>query len=270
MEIVIFYLLIFCIGTIFGSFFTLAIHRIPLHQDITHERSYCPKCNHKLGFWDMIPILSYIILNGKCRYCKSKIRIRYLILEVITGIVFLLFAMSLNINFLEIEISKLVYLLFGLLYIVGLIIISGIDKEKHEVTKSLLLYEISIISIYMIYLYVVEKANIYRYVIYLFVIILLLIVDNIFLKKRLKNNYTINILILSIIMSVFTYEIQFIMTVIFTLLSIGINNILIKIKENKNKIVKKDKNNICEIPIAFFLICTNIIMLIVTNTLACR
>ena len=54
------YLLIFCIGTVFGSFFTLAVYRIPLRQDITHTRSYCPKCNHKISFWDMIPILSYV------------------------------------------------------------------------------------------------------------------------------------------------------------------------------------------------------------------
>ena len=49
-----FYIIIFIIGTVFGSFFTLAVYRIPLKKDITHERSFCPNCNHKLGFWDMI------------------------------------------------------------------------------------------------------------------------------------------------------------------------------------------------------------------------
>ena len=82
------YLLIFCIGTVFGSFFTLAVYRIPLRQDITHTRSYCPKCNHKLSFFDMIPILSYCFLGGKCRYCKEKIRPRYLILEILSGLIF--------------------------------------------------------------------------------------------------------------------------------------------------------------------------------------
>ena len=84
------YLLIFCMGTVFGSFFTLAVYRIPLRQDITHTRSYCPNCNHKLSFWDMIPIFSYIFLGGKCRYCKKEIRIRYLLLEVLSGVVFVL------------------------------------------------------------------------------------------------------------------------------------------------------------------------------------
>ena len=45
---IILYILLFCIGTVFGSFFTLAVSRIPIGQDITHERSYCPNCNHKL------------------------------------------------------------------------------------------------------------------------------------------------------------------------------------------------------------------------------
>ena len=84
------YTLIFIIGTLFGSFSTLAVYRLPLHENITHKHSYCPKCNHKLSFFDMIPILSYVFLGGKCRYCKSKIRIRYLLLEILTGVIFLL------------------------------------------------------------------------------------------------------------------------------------------------------------------------------------
>ena len=82
------YLYIFLIGITFGSFFTLAVYRIPLGKDITHTRSFCPNCNHKLGFWDMIPLFSYIFLGGKCRYCKQKIRPRYFILELLSGMVF--------------------------------------------------------------------------------------------------------------------------------------------------------------------------------------
>ena len=95
------YTIFFMIGAILGSFFTLAVHRIPIGQDITHERSYCPKCNHKLTFLDLIPILSYIFLGGKCRYCKNKIRPRYLILEILSGITILLFVISLKINIFQ-------------------------------------------------------------------------------------------------------------------------------------------------------------------------
>ncbi len=88
MEII-FGILIFIMGTVFGSFFTLAVYRIPLGIDITHKRSFCPKCNHRLEFIDLIPIFSYIFLKGKCRYCGEKVRIRYLLLEVLSGLVFL-------------------------------------------------------------------------------------------------------------------------------------------------------------------------------------
>ena len=69
------HIIIFIMGTVFGSFYTLAVHRIPKRQDITHTHSYCPNCNHKLGFLDLIPVFSYIFLGAKCRYCKQKIRV---------------------------------------------------------------------------------------------------------------------------------------------------------------------------------------------------
>ena len=79
------YAIIFIIGTFFGSFFTLAVYRIPKKEDILIKHSYCPNCNHKLGFFDLFPVFSYIFLGGKCRYCKDKIRPRYLILELLSG-----------------------------------------------------------------------------------------------------------------------------------------------------------------------------------------
>lgn len=80
----------FCIGTLFGSFFTLATYRIPRKQDIMVKRSYCTSCKHELGFFDLFPILSYVFLGGKCRYCKEKISIRYPLFELANGIFFLL------------------------------------------------------------------------------------------------------------------------------------------------------------------------------------
>lgn len=270
MEMIIFYMLIFCIGTLFGSFFTLAVYRIPLHQDITHKRSYCPKCNHKLAFLDMIPILSYIFLGGKCRYCKEKIRIRYLFLEVFTGIVFTLFTMSININIYNLEISKLIYLVFGMLYFVGLIIIAGIDKEKHNVNKSVLIYQLVVVTTYMIYLYIIENVSMYRYVIYLAVLTILLILDIFVLRKKLKTSYPIGILILSILMASFTYEITFIITAIITLLAISIYLIISKISNIKLKYNKQEKSFINNMPIGFYLCCSNIIAIICINMIACR
>lgn len=263
MEQIIFYILMFCIGTLFGSFFTLAVHRIPLHEDITHKRSYCPNCNHRLSFLDMIPILSYIFLGGKCRYCKKRIRPRYLFLEILTGIVFLFFAMSLNIDFTALNNSKIIYLIFGVLYFAGIIIIGGIDLEKKQIQKSLLIYEIFVVCAYMIYLYTVENANIYRYVIYLFVFAILAIMDNSYLRKNKKDNYLFGVLELCMIMAIFEYEFIFIYTVGVTLFTIAIDGLLRKICKKK-----KEKNKL--IPIASYLCFSNIIVIIIVNYFACR
>ena len=130
-------------GTVFGSFFTLAVHRIPRKEDITHERSYCPKCNHKLQFLDLIPVFSYIFLGGKCRYCKEKIRPRYLLLEIMSGLVFLLLGLSYNIG-IESTLIDLIAFAILILFLCSVFIIGGIDKEKYEIPNGVLLYGILI------------------------------------------------------------------------------------------------------------------------------
>lgn len=257
------YILIFCIGTLFGSFFTLAVYRIPLGKDITHERSFCPNCNHRLGFLDLIPILSYICLGGKCRYCKQKIRPRYFLLEIMSGVVFVLFAMSLKLNILQTETNTWIYFIFGLLYLASLFIIAGIDKEKIQIQKSVLLFGFIIQTIYIIYLYIVENNfNIYRYVIYLSIICILMLIDIFILRKKAKNSYVIENLLLCVLMLGYTYETITILTIIFTLLCIAFQTLLAKLSKKKN--VRKNEN-ITQIPIGFYLCLTNIVCLIVTN-----
>lgn len=256
MEQIIFYILMFFTGCMFGSFFTLAVYRLPLHQDITHERSYCPNCNHKLSFFDLIPVLSYIFLGGKCRYCKQKIRIRYLLLEILTGTVFLVFSVSINMSFSPFKIDELIYLIAATLYMAGLIIIAGIDKEKRTIMKNVLLYEIVITSIYMVYLCILSKANIYRYAIYLSFLALILIFDNIYYKKQLKDSYVLQILELAIIMIIFSGERVYVATVILTLLSIAFNYIEKKIINLGNKVSKKEEFLYYRnLDIGFYLVC---------------
>lgn len=262
---IILYIYIFIIGITFGSFFTLAVYRIPEGKTITHERSFCPKCKHKLSFWDMIPLFSYIFLKGKCRYCKEKIRPRYFLLELFSGIVFVLFALSIKMNIYNLNISNITYFIFGLLYIAGLFIIAGIDKEKIKIQHDVILYLVVVESLYIIYLYIIEHTSIYRYVIYLIILVILVIIDTIYYRKKLKNNYSIENLILLIIMLIFTYEYCTILTVTFTLLSIAIMLIINKIKSKRKKYIKKTEKT--PIPMGFFLCVTNIIMLISTNIL---
>ena len=178
MNSIILYIFMFITGTVFGSFYTLAVYRIPLKQDITHTRSYCPKCNHKLQFFDLIPILSYIFLGGKCRYCKEKIRPRYLILETLSGLVFVLFAMYLKIDLLNIEYNKIIMLVFGILFFSVIFIQVGIFKEYKNIQISVFNFGMIIETIYMIYLYILN-TNIYRYIIYVFILAVMSILNNI-------------------------------------------------------------------------------------------
>lgn len=260
------YILIFWIGTLFGSFFTLAVYRIPLRKDITHTRSFCPICNHKLNFFDMIPILSYIFLGGKCRYCKSKIRIRYVLFEILSGLVFVLFAASIKLNIFTLNQQILVYFITGILYIAAIFIIAGIDKERKSIEKPVMLFGFICVTLYMIYLYIVERdTSIYRYVIYLIIASILILFSIFYLRKKGQDSYTIDLLILSTLMIIYTYEVVCIYTIIITLLSIIIQLLIYNtnIKRTKNIIkVKKDTKNV---PVGFFMCIANITMLIITN-----
>lgn len=258
MELII-YGAIFIIGTLLGSFFTLAVYRIPLKQDITHERSYCPKCNHRLEFLDLIPILSYIFLGGKCRYCKEKIRPRYLLLEVFSGLLFLLFAISLKINIFSLEINKLVYLLFGMFYVSTLFIIGGIEKENNLVSIPVLVFGLIIEILYIIYLYIVN-ISIYKYVIYLFLILAILIINKILSNKKRKQKYVLTIFALCFYLAIGTKE-------EIAIVSIIITSLLIVIKQTMNKFKqRKEKSNINkQIPVGFYLCFVNIAVLILHN-----
>ncbi len=103
----------FIIGTLFGSFFTLATYRIPRKQDIMIKRSYCTNCKHELSFFDLIPVLSYVFLGGKCRYCKEKISIRYPLFEIANGLFFLITYYLLGISWILFA-TLIIYIAFFL------------------------------------------------------------------------------------------------------------------------------------------------------------
>lgn len=261
------YTVIFIIGTLFGSFFTLAVYRLPLGKNITYEHSFCPNCNAKLKFIDLIPILSYISLGGKCRYCGEKVRIRYLLLEILSGVCFVLLALSLKLDFYSINLNEIIYFLFLSLYIATLFIIAGIDKEKIQIQKSVLIFGLILAVCSMVYVCISKAQVIYTYIIFLGLTILMLILDTTYIKKNLLENYTISILILSLYMVMFTGTENFYYTVALTLLMIVGYMIIRKIKEKKkNKnVINTDKK--LELPIGFYLSVSNIIVLLIANFL---
>jgi len=168
--------IIFIMGTFFGSFFTLAVYRIPLKKDITHEHSFCPNCNHKLGAFDLIPVWSYLLLGGRCRYCGEKIRIRYFLLEILSGLVFLAVYIGMKGNVYQVD--NLEFAVSFVVQYITLVLISGIDKEYKKIDTSVLVFGGICQILYMLYLYIVRDFNMYRYIIYFIVFIILLIFSN--------------------------------------------------------------------------------------------
>jgi len=77
--------LVFAFGAIFGSFLNVVIYRLPKKEDFIKGSSYCPNCKHKLMPLDLVPILSYLLLRRKCRYCKDPISPRYMLVETVAG-----------------------------------------------------------------------------------------------------------------------------------------------------------------------------------------
>ncbi len=78
----------FFLGAVIGSFLNVVIYRLPHDESLLSPPSHCPVCGHKLAWYDMIPIFSYIFLKGRCRYCGEKISIRYPLIEALTGFAF--------------------------------------------------------------------------------------------------------------------------------------------------------------------------------------
>jgi leader peptidase (prepilin peptidase) / N-methyltransferase len=86
-------------GLVIGSFLNVLIFRLDSLNTIWSTRSHCPKCKKKLLWYDLVPVFSYIILGGRCRFCQEKISLQYPIVELSTGLlfVFLLFSFGLSI-----------------------------------------------------------------------------------------------------------------------------------------------------------------------------
>lgn len=80
-------LIVFCFGVVVGSFFNALVWRLPRHKSICARHSICVHCRHALAWYDLIPVVSFVLLRGRCRYCHKHISWRYPIIEVVTGLV---------------------------------------------------------------------------------------------------------------------------------------------------------------------------------------
>ena len=120
--------IVFAFGSCIGSFLNVCIYRIPENRSIVFPGSFCPSCKNAIPFYLNIPILSYVFLMGKCKFCKIKISIRYPLIEALTGI----FALLLFLKF-----GLIPSFFYWFVFISTLITISFIDFD-HQIIPDII------------------------------------------------------------------------------------------------------------------------------------
>ena len=131
------YLFVFLIGLIFGSFLNVLIHRLPLELSLLKPlRSSCPHCQHKIKWFENIPVVSYILLKRRCSSCHKPISLVYPVVELLTGTVTLMLYMNYWLNFELIVMVALFY---------TLIVLSFIDLKHKAVPDFLLIISIVLV-----------------------------------------------------------------------------------------------------------------------------
>lgn len=128
---------VFCIGTIIGSFLNVVILRAFSKESIILPPSKCPKCGNRLKWWHNIPIISYILLRGKCGFCHEKISIQYPIIEFITGLVFVAVFMKFGIQADT----------FFACAIAGLLIVISVTDIKERVVFDMHTYSLIVVGL---------------------------------------------------------------------------------------------------------------------------
>lgn len=117
-------ILFFIYGLVIGSFLNVCIYRIPNKVSVSKGRSHCPTCDHTLTALDLVPVLSYVFLRGKCRHCKVKISPRYAIVELMTAIAFTLIYLSFGLT---------MYSILACVLTCVLIVVAFIDLDTKEI-----------------------------------------------------------------------------------------------------------------------------------------
>jgi leader peptidase (prepilin peptidase)/N-methyltransferase len=120
--------LIFLLGLSVGSFLNVCIHRLPRGASLLRPRSRCPKCAYELHWYDNIPLASYLLLLGRCRKCRTRINLRYPIVELLTALVFLG-------HYWVFDLSAL--MVVRLLFACALIVLFAIDLE-HQILPNVI------------------------------------------------------------------------------------------------------------------------------------
>lgn len=116
-------------GLIFGSFLNVIIYRLPLEMSIVRPHSHCTACGRPVKPWDNIPVISFIILSGRCRFCYSEISLRYPMVELFTGFTFWLCWIYYH--------TDMIYMVFSVIFLCLLVTLALIDYDWQILPDSL-------------------------------------------------------------------------------------------------------------------------------------
>lgn len=112
----IFALAAFVFGLTFGSFLNVCIYRMPRGLSVVAPRSSCPQCHAPISWFDNVPVLSWLVLRGRCRHCQTRISPRYVVIELLTGTLFLLCYAKLGLTLATLKCAVFGFLLLGLIF----------------------------------------------------------------------------------------------------------------------------------------------------------
>lgn len=142
---------IFLLGTIIGSFLNVVIYRFNTGKSITKGRSICMSCNKKLRWYELIPVLSFLIQSGKCRNCARKISHQYPIVELVTGVIFTI----ISLHFLNI-LSKSIYDYIAVVgvftFLFSLLVVISVYDIRHKIIPDKLVYIYAFVSFITIFI----------------------------------------------------------------------------------------------------------------------
>jgi leader peptidase (prepilin peptidase)/N-methyltransferase len=107
---------IFAFGLLFGSFLNVCIYRLPCGRSVVWPDSACPQCDSPIRFYDNVPVVSWLLLRGRCRRCHARITIRYMLVELLTGALFLACYAQFGLSLSALKCSVFAFLLLGLIF----------------------------------------------------------------------------------------------------------------------------------------------------------
>lgn len=133
------FIIVFLLGTIIGSFLNVVIYRFNTSRSVVVGRSICMTCSHTLRWYEMIPVLSFLVQKGKCRSCATTISHQYPLVEFITGIVFAIIAFHF-LPILYISVNTFVFLLSFYVFIFSILIVIAVYDLRHKIIPDRLVY----------------------------------------------------------------------------------------------------------------------------------